>query len=267
MRLSTILAPTAEPVSLSEAKAHLRAEDADDDALIEAQVAAARRYVEDYTKQILVGRTLRADLDCFPGGVIELPVGPVREVASIVYLDSSGDSQTLATTLWQSDLRGRLARLLWDAGDAPWPNTEIGRLNAVTVTFTAGQAIPFTTTNATDTIDAVAHPFADGDTFQVWNSGGELPGGLAAQTNYYVITAAADSFQLSLTSGGSAVALSDDGSGTHFAGLIDQPIRAALLLLLGALYENREDEITGTITTRLKVGLDRLLLPYTEMRF
>lgn len=178
MRLSTILAPTAEPVSLAAAKTHLRVDHDDEDLLIAGLISVARQYVEAWTKRRLVVQTLRADLDYFPYGVIELPVGPVRDIASVVYLDSAGDSQTLATTLWQSDLRGGLARVLWEASNQPWPTTETGRLNAVTIQFTAGYAIPFTATNATNTLNATAHPLTDGDTLQVWNTGGELPNGL-----------------------------------------------------------------------------------------
>ena len=41
-----------------------------------------------------------------------------------------------------------------------------------------------------------------------------LPGGFDDDTQYYIINTAADTFQLSLTSGGSAVSVTSDGQGS-----------------------------------------------------
>jgi len=43
---------------------------------------------------------------------------------------------------------------------------------------------------------------------------------------------------------------------------IPAPVLHAIRLLVAHLYENRMDEVAGTITTRLKFGLDALLNPY-----
>ena len=40
------------------------------------------------------------------------------------------------------------------------------------------------------------------------------------------------------------------------------PVLQAIRLLVADMYENRQEEITGTITTRLKFGLDALLNPF-----
>ena len=45
------------------------------------------------------------------------------------------------------------------------------------------------------------------------NGGAALPSGLTAGTIYYVISPSTDTFELSATSGGSAISLSGDGSG------------------------------------------------------
>lgn len=72
----------------------------------------------------------------------------------------------------------------------------------------------FTATNATNIFNDAAHGLSNGDCVTV-ATGTTLPTGLSASTYYYVITAATDTFQLSTTPGGSAVAISDDGTGTH----------------------------------------------------
>ena len=58
-----------------------------------------------------------------------------------------------------------------------------------------------------------ANGFANGDTVQL--TGTDLPNGWVAGTQYYVITVASGSMQLALTFGGSAVTISDAGSGTN----------------------------------------------------
>lgn len=60
----------------------------------------------------------------------------------------------------------------------------------------------------------VAHGLSDDDQI-VLSTSGTLPAGLTAGTVYYVIEAADDTFQVSTTSGGSAVNTSSAGSGTH----------------------------------------------------
>ena len=64
----------------------------------------------------------------------------------------------------------------------------------------------------TDTFTASLHGFSDGDIVQLVSTG-ELPFGLN-NNNYYVVNAALNSFQLSLTSGGNAVDFTTDGSPT-----------------------------------------------------
>lgn len=43
---------------------------------------------------------------------------------------------------------------------------------------------------------------------------------------------------------------------------IPAPIKSAILLIVGHLYENRQDEITGTIVSALQFNSKYLLLPY-----
>lgn len=78
-----------------------------------------------------------------------------------------------------------------------------------------GTGIVSTFTAATDIVNATAHGFVNGQPVFFGNSGGALPGGLSANTPYYVINAATNTFQVSATKGGSAVNITDAGSGTN----------------------------------------------------
>jgi hypothetical protein len=73
----------------------------------------------------------------------------------------------------------------------------------------------FTATAATDIITSAAHGLSNGTCIQVSNSGGALPGGLSASTNYYVINATTNTFQVSTVPAGSAVNITSAGTGTH----------------------------------------------------
>lgn len=67
-----------------------------------------------------------------------------------------------------------------------------------------------TATNATDVINLVAHGIANG-TVVYLNSAVAMPDTIQALFPYYVVAAAANTFQLALTSGGAAVLFGTDG--------------------------------------------------------
>lgn len=142
MALSLVTAPTHEPVSLDEAKQHLRVDVSDEDALIQTLIEAAREHVETYTGRALITQTWDLKLDAFPcsGSVITLPKPPVTSITSISYVDTSGDSQTWSSSLWDEDLpsgpKAQPARIA-PAYAESYPSTR-GQMNAVTIRFVCG---------------------------------------------------------------------------------------------------------------------------------
>ena len=75
----------------------------------------------------------------------------------------------------------------------------------------------FTANPVTDTLTSVMHGFVNGDKVTLQNTGGQLPAGLNLNSEYFIITAAANTFQLARTSGGTAIDITDSGTGTHKA--------------------------------------------------
>lgn len=142
MGYTQTVAPTSEPVSLAEAKAHLRVEHDADNLLISGLIAAARETVEAETGRQLVTATWTLKLDEFPTDEEEIVIRhpPLSSVSSITYLDADGASQTFNSSSYQVDTTGVFGRIVL-APDASWPVTESDRINAVTVTFIAGQAV------------------------------------------------------------------------------------------------------------------------------
>jgi hypothetical protein len=75
---------------------------------------------------------------------------------------------------------------------------------------------PFYAAASTDQFEVESHGFANGDAVVVFDVGNlsALPGGITKGTIYYVRDVSGDSFKLAATSGGSAIDLSSNGSGT-----------------------------------------------------
>jgi hypothetical protein len=77
-----------------------------------------------------------------------------------------------------------------------------------------GVVYPFYAANTGDLFSVDAHGYSNGDQVYVHAvSGSALPTGVAAGTIYFIVTVSGDTFQLSATSGGSAIAISTDGAG------------------------------------------------------
>jgi uncharacterized phiE125 gp8 family phage protein len=134
-----ITPPAIEPVTLAEAKAHLRlsAEGGPEDDLIAALLVAARIHVERATRLMLIAQTWRLYRDDWPeGGVLTLRLNPVIGIGAITVYDRDGAPQELPATAYRLDAAARPARiaLLGAAG----PLTPGAPLNGVEIDVTAG---------------------------------------------------------------------------------------------------------------------------------
>jgi uncharacterized phiE125 gp8 family phage protein len=142
VRCAEATSPATEPVTLAEAKAHLRVDYSTEDAHITALIIAARDYCEQITGRALAQRTFIATLDEFPlrGADIVLPRAPLVSVQSVVYRDGNGDAVTMtANTDYRvstSVVPGRIRRPVLATA---WP-TARAIDDAITISFTAGAA-------------------------------------------------------------------------------------------------------------------------------
>ncbi len=188
MGLSLVTAPTAEPVSLAEAKAHLRVTLSADDALIATYLMAARAAAENYTRRALALQTFDQTFDygypCTHDGRQRLVLlrSPLVSVTSVTYVDTAGVTQTLNPSQYLVDTVGIEGRIEAAYG-VTWPAVR-DQMAAITVRFVAGYA--------------------------------QIP----------------------------------------------EPVRAAILLTLGHLYEHREDVVIGPSANELPRGAEALLFPY-----
>ena len=143
MALTLVTGPTKEPLTLQQAKDHLRLDTDDDDLLVLDLIKAARTWVEGQTKRAIITQTWNYDIDYewpFKFGTprITLPLNPVASVTSISYLDSDGASQTLASNQYAVAARTH-GSFIVPAYDVEWPTVRC-MPSAITVRFVAGEA-------------------------------------------------------------------------------------------------------------------------------
>lgn len=131
--LKLVTAPSVEPVTITEAKAHCVVGHDLDDSLLTIMISAAREHGESLTGRSWAPKTLEVVLDAFPAGSIELPGSPITSVTSVKYLDADGVEQTLAPSAYVVDTDSLIGRVV----ASEWPETD-DTVNAVRVRYTAG---------------------------------------------------------------------------------------------------------------------------------
>lgn len=181
-------APAEEPLTLGEAKLHLRMDHDADDTLIAALIVAAREHAEAFCRRPFVTRNYQATFSRFPSRSepLILPVPGVTAVTSVTYADPSNATITMTVGTDYRLVRGPTHHTLeLPPSVGTWPWTAL-RGDAVTVIYTAGYG---------------------------------------------------------------------------YANDVPRGIRAAMLLLVGHLYENRE-AVSKDAGTELPLGMQALLFPF-----
>ena len=247
MIVTPYISPVTNPVSLTEAKLHLRVDHSTDDSLISSQIDAATEWCEKYEGQAYVMRSYKAYLPRFQTE-ITLPFPPLVTVSSVQYYDTAGDLQTLSTDVYTVDNDSMPGRIYLTYGQN-WPST-YPVPKAVIITYTTGYATPFTIADATFVDNKLTlgnAVFAAEDLVRVTTDQSDLPSPLVVGTNYYVSDVSGSTIKLETTVGGGVVDIADAGTGTHFIGFGDmgsvpERVRSAIKLAISHLYEHRGDE-------------------------
>jgi uncharacterized phiE125 gp8 family phage protein len=129
--------PLTEPVSLAEAKAHLRVTHSEEDALIGALIASARRVTEARTGLSLITQEWLVLRDGWPeDGVIALPLAPVLSVEELAVFGEDDQKAVIEPSHYVVDAASRPARLML-RGSRIWQRPGRG-LNGIGIRVRAG---------------------------------------------------------------------------------------------------------------------------------
>lgn len=132
-----VTAPASEPITLAEAKAHLRVDASDEDTLISSLISAAVSHL-DATGSLgraMITQTWAEWVSASPG-YVRLPIGPFQSLTSVEYYDSDNAIQTATLSDFETWLDGDFVRVKPKEGSL-WP-TAFSRPDAIKITYVAG---------------------------------------------------------------------------------------------------------------------------------
>jgi uncharacterized phiE125 gp8 family phage protein len=143
MGLIRITEPTAEPLTLQEAKDWVRESTNDNDSLLTALITVARQEAENRCGRAIALARFRLTLDEFPPQ-IDLPYPLVRQIISLSYREPDGNLAVLDAAGYVLDNGNYTSNWVYPAQNYEWPETW-DEPNGVIVEFEAGfdnQAVP-----------------------------------------------------------------------------------------------------------------------------
>jgi len=140
MATTLLTAPGVEPITLTEAKAHMRIDHTAEDDTITEMIGAARQALEDTSDLALIDQTWRVQLDAWPdraaSGIVELPKRPAQSITAVRVTSMDGTQATLPTMAYELISAGGLARLV-KTPTAIWPSP--GRIaGGIEIDYVAG---------------------------------------------------------------------------------------------------------------------------------
>ncbi len=137
MTLILTTPPAAEPITLAEAKSHLRITHSDDDIYVQRLITAARRQIEARLGLALITQGWSLFLDSWPvTATARIALHPVQTIVDVITYGDSDTPATLDPAHYFLDSKSRPARLVLRSGRAfPVPGRSI---NGIEIKFTAG---------------------------------------------------------------------------------------------------------------------------------
>lgn len=131
------IAPAVTPVSLIEAKAHLRVDSADDDALISSLIEAATSHLDGQGSlgRAMITQSWAQWVSQAPHWV-RLTVGPFQSLTSVEYYDADNALQAATLTDFEIRLDGDFVLIKPKKG-FEWPGAYT-RQDAIKITYVAG---------------------------------------------------------------------------------------------------------------------------------
>jgi len=132
------VAPSVEPMSLADAKTHLRVDASDDDDYITALIKAVRLHAERITGRGFITQTWEMRRDTFPASnSIKLRYAPLQSITSLIYKDSDGTDNTWASSNYVVDTYREPGLIILEDG-VSWPSDTLYETGGVRVLYVLG---------------------------------------------------------------------------------------------------------------------------------
>lgn len=176
--------PALEPVSVAEAKTHMRIDGDDEDVLIASLLLTSRLHIEVALSLALVTQSWRLTLDRWPGGRdLELPLTPLRSIDEIRVKNAAGVASVVPAESYLVDIASRPPRLVWNNQVPPAPHA---RANGIEIDITAGfgasgDSVPAPLKHAI--LMLTAHWYEHRDPSEVGSSDARIPDAVSALIN------------------------------------------------------------------------------------
>lgn len=136
MGLVLTAAPPVEPVTVDEAKAHLRIDHSDEDAYLASLITASRLQIEAALDIVLISQIWSWKLDSWPDGrELHFPIWPLQSVETVRVTGETGTVDELSLDGFTIDGTSKPARLISASG--AWPRPGVPALG-IEIAFTAG---------------------------------------------------------------------------------------------------------------------------------
>lgn len=136
MSLILLSGPAVEPITLAEAKAHLRVDGNADDAVIASLIITSRLHVEAAFGLALIDQRWAYRFDCWPrDGTVTLPIRPVQSIARVRVTNADSSLATIEPTRYLLDGASLPPRLVPSAAALPAPGI---RIQGIEIELTAG---------------------------------------------------------------------------------------------------------------------------------
>lgn len=187
--LSIVTAPATEPISVSEAKAHMRIDSTADDNYITALITAVRIVTENLTGRSLVTTTWDYFLSDFPcGDEILLRRPKLQSVTSLKYKDTDGIETTWGASNYIVDGNSDPGRIVLTYGNT-WPSLALYPSNPISIRYVSGYgaatAVPQPLKNAMFFL--VAHLYEVRQPVDIGNIANKIPMTYDYLISHYVV--------------------------------------------------------------------------------
>ncbi len=176
--------PAAEPVTVVDAKAHLRIDGSDEDILLASLLLTSRLHIETALSIALITQSWTLRLDAWPSvRCVELPLSPLRTIDAVRVKNATGVANVIPAASYLVDLASRPARLVWNNVTPPFPQVPADGIEIdMTAGFGAdGDSVPAPLKHAI--LMLAAHWYEHRDPNDIGMDGARIPGAVSDLIN------------------------------------------------------------------------------------